>query len=139
MVGLDPVPARLPRELAHLPPAEAVLTFCRGILEAVEPYAAAAKLQAAFFERLGPSGMGVYADLISYAGSLGLPPIADVKRGDIGPVAAAYAEAHLAIYGAACVTPARRATSRRDRAPKPSSAMSASEASSNARRRSPWW
>jgi orotidine-5'-phosphate decarboxylase len=27
-----------------------------------------------------------------------------VKRGDIGPVAAAYAEAHLAVYGAACVT-----------------------------------
>ncbi|MDQ3793452.1 MAG: orotidine-5'-phosphate decarboxylase [Actinomycetota bacterium] len=104
MVGLDPVPARLPGELAHLPPAEAVLAFCRGILEAVEPYAAAAKLQAAFFERLGPSGMGVYADLISYAGSLGLPSIADVKRGDIGPVASAYAEAHLAVYGAACVT-----------------------------------
>jgi orotidine-5'-phosphate decarboxylase len=104
VVGLDPVPARLPGELAHLPPAEAVLAFCRGILEAVEPYAAAAKLQAAFFERLGPSGMGVYADLISYAGSLGLPSIADVKRGDIGPVASAYAEAHLAVYGAACVT-----------------------------------
>jgi orotidine-5'-phosphate decarboxylase len=27
-----------------------------------------------------------------------------VKRGDIGPVAAAYAEAHLAHYGATCVT-----------------------------------
>jgi orotidine-5'-phosphate decarboxylase len=30
--------------------------------------------------------------------------IADVKRGDIGPVAAAYAEAHLGVYGATCVT-----------------------------------
>ncbi len=104
VVGLDPVPARFPGELAHLPPDEAVLAFCRGILEAVEPYAAAVKPQAAFFERLGPPGMGVYADLISYSESLGLPAIADVKRGDIGPVASAYAEAHLAVYGAACVT-----------------------------------
>lgn len=104
VVGLDPVPARFPKELEHLQPADAVLTFCRGILEAVEPYAAAVKLQAAFFERLGPPGMEVYGALISDAASLGLPAIADVKRGDIGPVAAAYAEAHLAVYGAACVT-----------------------------------
>ncbi|HEX2183355.1 MAG TPA: orotidine-5'-phosphate decarboxylase [Rubrobacteraceae bacterium] len=104
VVGLDPVPARFPGKLAHLPPAEATLTFCRGILEAVEPYAAAVKLQAAFFERLGPSGMGVYADLISDSESLGLPAIADVKRGDIEPVTSAYAEAHLGVFGAACVT-----------------------------------
>src|SRR3712207_6901342 len=94
----------MPKELRDLPEARATLEFCRGILEAVEPYAAAVKLQAAYFERLGPAGMGVYASLIEDAGALGLPAIADAKRGDIGPVAAAYAEAHLALYGAACVT-----------------------------------
>jgi orotidine-5'-phosphate decarboxylase len=104
VVGLDPVPPRLPEEMRDLPEARATLEFCRGILEAVEPYAAAVKLQAAYFERLGPAGMGVYADLIEDARALDLPAIADVKRGDIGPVAAAYAEAHLALYGAACVT-----------------------------------
>jgi orotidine-5'-phosphate decarboxylase len=104
VVGLDPIPSRLPEGLRDLPEAHATLEFCRGILEAIEPYAAAVKLQAAYFERLGPAGMGVYADLIEDAGALGLPAIADVKRGDIGPVAAAYAEAHLAGYGAACVT-----------------------------------
>ena len=104
MVGLDPIPSRMPEELRALPEPRAVLEFCRGILEAVEPYAAAVKLQAAYFERLGPAGMGVYADLIEDAGALGLPAIADVKRGDIGPVAAAYAEAHLALYGATCAT-----------------------------------
>ncbi len=104
VVGLDPVPSRLPPELGELPEDRAVLEFCRGILEAVEPYAAAVKLQAAYFERLGPEGMDVYASLIQDAGALGLPTIADVKRGDIGPVAAAYAEAHLATYGATCVT-----------------------------------
>jgi orotidine-5'-phosphate decarboxylase len=104
VVGLDPVPSRFPKELQHLPAAVAVQDFCRSILEAVEPHAAAVKLQAAFFERLGTPGMEVYGTLISDATSLGLPAIADVKRGDIGPVAAAYAEAHLAVYGASCVT-----------------------------------
>src|SRR5918912_3519856 len=104
VAGLDPIPSRFPEELRVLPEAEATLEFCLGILEAVEPHVAAVKLQAAFFERLGPGGMGVYTQLIETAMDLGLPAIADVKRGDIGPVAAAYAEAHLAHYGATCVT-----------------------------------
>jgi orotidine-5'-phosphate decarboxylase len=104
VAGLDPVPSRFPEQLRALPVAEATLEFCTGILEAVEPYVVAVKLQAAFFERLGPVGMGIYADLIEAAANLGLPAIADVKRGDIGPVAAAYAEAHLDVYGATCIT-----------------------------------
>jgi orotidine-5'-phosphate decarboxylase len=104
VAGLDPLPARFPEGLRALPEAEATLQFCLGILEAVEPYVAAVKLQAAYFERLGPAGMGIYADLIEAARTLGLPAIADVKRGDIGSVAAAYAGAHLGVYGASCVT-----------------------------------
>ncbi len=104
VAGLDPIPSRLPEEFEDLPEAEAVLRFCRGVLEAVEPYVAAVKPQAAYFERLGPAGMTVYAQLIKEATDLGLPVIADVKRGDIGPVAGAYAEAHFGVYGATCVT-----------------------------------
>src|ERR687889_1266574 len=104
VAGLDPIPSRFPEELRALPETEATLEFCQGILEAVEPYVAAIKLQAAFFERLGPAGMGIYAGLIEAATVLDLPAIADVKRGDIGPVAAAYAGAHLGVYGATCVT-----------------------------------
>ena len=104
VVGLDPIPSRFPEELRALPEAEATLEFCLGILGAVEPHVAAVKLQSAFFERLGPDGMGIYADVIKAARDLALPTIADVKRGDIGPVAAAYAEAHLGVYGATCVT-----------------------------------
>jgi orotidine-5'-phosphate decarboxylase len=104
VAGLDPIPSRFPEELRSIPEAEATLEFCLGILKAVEPYVAAVKFQAAFFERLGPVGMGIYASLIEAAKDLGLPTIADVKRGDIGPVAAAYAGAHLGIYGATCVT-----------------------------------
>ncbi len=104
VAGIDPSTSRFPKELRTLPEAEATRRFCSGILEAVEPYAAAVKLQAAFLERLGPAGMEIYRDLIYAASDLALPVIADVKRGDIGPVAAAYAEAHLGVYGAACVT-----------------------------------
>jgi orotidine-5'-phosphate decarboxylase len=104
VAGIDPVPSRFPEELRALPEDASTLQFCTGILEAVEPYAAAVKLQAAFFERLGPAGMEIYRDLISASEELALPVIADVKRGDIGPVAAAYAEAHLGVYGATCVT-----------------------------------
>ncbi|CAA9445106.1 Orotidine 5'-phosphate decarboxylase [uncultured Rubrobacteraceae bacterium] len=104
VAGLDPVPSRFPEELSALPEADATLRFCLGILEAVEPYVAAVKVQAAFFERLGPVGMKIYADLIGASSGLQLPVIADVKRGDIGPVAAAYAGAHLGVYGATCVT-----------------------------------
>ena len=104
VAGLDPIPSRLPEELKDLPEPEAVREFCRGVLEAVEPYVAAVKPQAAYFERLGPAGMAVYAELIGEAANLGVPVIADVKRGDIGPVAAAYAEAHFGVYGADCVT-----------------------------------
>jgi orotidine-5'-phosphate decarboxylase len=104
VVGLDPVAARLPAELRVLPEVRAVREFCRGILEAVEPYVAAVKPQVAYFERLGPAGMEVYAELVEEAAAREVPVIADVKRGDIGPVAAAYAEAHLRVYGAECVT-----------------------------------
>jgi orotidine-5'-phosphate decarboxylase len=104
VAGIDPLPSRFPEELRALPETDATVRFCTGILEAVEPYAAAIKLQAAFFERLGPAGMGIYKTLIDAAKDLALPVIADVKRGDIGPVAAAYAEAHLGVYGATCVT-----------------------------------
>jgi orotidine-5'-phosphate decarboxylase len=106
VVGLDPDPHHLPPEILEraLTEAEAVREFCLGILEAIEPEATAVKLQSAYFERLGPEGARIYADLLEAAGVLDLPTIADVKRGDIGSVAAAYAEAHLSVYGATSVT-----------------------------------
>ena len=110
VVGLDPDPRHLPPELMErvrvraLTEAGAVREFGLGILEAVGPEAAAVKLQLAYFERLGPEGMGVYADLISASEALELPTIADAKRGDVGHVAAAYAGAHLSVYGATGIT-----------------------------------
>lgn len=106
VVGLDPDPARLPPEISarNLPAHLAARELCLGVLEAVEPHAAAVKLQSAYFEGLGPEGAAVYAEVLGAANDLGLPTIADVKRGDIGPVAYAYAEAHLSVYGATALT-----------------------------------
>ena len=106
VVGLDPDPRHLPPEILALglPEAGAVRMFCLGVLEAVAAEAAAVKLQSAYFERLGPPGATLYAELLGAAEGLDLPTIADVERGDIGPVAAAYAEAHFSVYGATSVT-----------------------------------
>lgn len=104
VVGLDPDPSRFPEGFSGLPEAEAVLRFCLEVLEATEPYAAAVKLQSAYFERLGTPGVEVYAEVIRAASDLDIPTIADVKRGDIGATASAYAEAHLSTFGATCAT-----------------------------------
>jgi orotidine-5'-phosphate decarboxylase len=101
VVGLDPVPGELPVELrgeavlgrAHA--AAACSRFCRGIVDAVAPYAVAVKPQSAFFEALGADGVRAFEDVCDYARSAGLLVIADVKRGDIGSTARAYAAAFV--------------------------------------------
>ncbi len=87
-VGLDPRPDRLPH-------GTAVYEFCRRIVEAVAPWAACVKPNAAFFEALGPEGLDVLWRVAAHAQELGLPVILDAKRGDIGSTAAAYAHAYL--------------------------------------------
>jgi orotidine-5'-phosphate decarboxylase len=72
---------------------ELVRVFCREVIDIVAPLVPVVKVQAAFFERLGPLGYGAFADAIRHAKRKGLIVIADVKRSDIGSTAAAYAEA----------------------------------------------
>jgi orotidine-5'-phosphate decarboxylase len=101
LVGLDPRLDLLPVELrgdVHLGPvhaADAVARFCRGIVDAVAPYAVGIKPQLAFFEALGAEGMRALEEICIYARSAGLLVVADGKRGDIGSTARAYAEAYL--------------------------------------------
>jgi orotidine-5'-phosphate decarboxylase len=94
-VGLDPRVDLFPVELRGEPPADAVARFCRGIVDAVAPYAVAVKPQLAFFEALGADGMGALAEVCAYARSAELLVIVDGKRGDIGSTARAYASAYL--------------------------------------------
>jgi orotidine-5'-phosphate decarboxylase len=101
VVGLDPALDLLPVELrgeAHLGrdhAADAVGRFCRGIVDAVAPYAVGVKPQLAFFEALGSEGIRAFEEVCDYARSAGLLVIADGKRGDIGSTARAYASAYL--------------------------------------------
>jgi len=101
IVGLDPRPDLLPVELVgdvqfdRAAAADGCARFCRGIVDAVAPYAVGVKPQLAFFEALGSAGFRAFEEVCDYARSAGLLVLADAKRGDIGSTARAYAAAFL--------------------------------------------
>lgn len=100
-VGLDPRARNLPAELcadagrSAAAIAEAFVSFCRGVVDVVAPLVPVTKVQAAFFEELGPPGMAAMAQVIDHAHSQGLLVIVDAKRNDIGSTAEAYARGFL--------------------------------------------
>jgi orotidine-5'-phosphate decarboxylase len=95
VVGLDPVLAQLPDEVRAGSDAAAFERFCAGIVDAVAEHAVAVKPQSAFFEALGADGVRAFEHVCDYARAAGLLVIADVKRGDIGSTARAYAAAFI--------------------------------------------
>jgi orotidine-5'-phosphate decarboxylase len=95
VVGLDPVLAQLPGEVRGGSDAAAFERFCCGIVDAVAEHAVAVKPQSAFFEALGADGVRAFEHVCDYARAAGLLVIADVKRGDIGSTARAYAAAFI--------------------------------------------
>ena len=105
VVGLDPRPELLPEEVTAeaasrhgqgaQAAAEAMLSFNRAVIDATCRSAVAVKPQIAFYERYGCEGLRAYAGTVAYARSRGMIVIGDVKRGDIGSTAEAYAAAHL--------------------------------------------
>lgn len=109
-VGLDPRPETMPHEFRRRISGDieragkAVLDFCVEVIEQVGAHAAAVKIQAACFERLGPYGAPVMFSIAYAAKQAGLLVIADVKRGDIPETAAHYAEAYFGPYHADAVT-----------------------------------
>ncbi len=100
-VGLDPDPAALPAGFAA--DAAGVEAFCRLVLDAVLPHAAAVKPNLAFFEALGPDGIRAL-ERIRAAIPADVPVIADAKRGDSGSTAARHAAAIYDRLGADAVT-----------------------------------
>lgn len=113
-VGIDPHPDLMPKLFGgpnQIPGStqaiEHLEAFCHAILEATVGLVPAIKPQVAFFERHGPEGFRVLADLASEARHRNLLVIMDAKRGDIGTTAQAYAEAWLgpeAIFSADALT-----------------------------------
>jgi orotidine-5'-phosphate decarboxylase len=75
--------------------AEAIWQFNVGLIDALCDIVPAVKPQSAYYENLGWQGMEMLERTIRYAKSKGLFVIADIKRGDIGSTASAYAEGWL--------------------------------------------
>ena len=99
-IGLDPESAALPETLRD--PA-GIVRFCTAIIEATADLVCAYKPNLAFFERLGAEGWRALEEVIA-AVPVGIPVIADAKRGDIGNTSRAYAEALYDRLGAAAST-----------------------------------
>ena len=74
---------------------EAIWQFNVGLIDALCDIVPAVKPQAAYYENLGWQGMDMLERTIRYAKEKGLFVIADIKRGDIGSTATAYAEGWL--------------------------------------------
>ncbi|MEE8105833.1 MAG: orotidine-5'-phosphate decarboxylase [Planctomycetota bacterium] len=85
-VGLDPVPGRLPDDMDPL-------SFCREVFALTREFAACFKPNIGFFERYGPEGVAMFADLVREIREQGFAVISDVKRSDMGGTAQAYADA----------------------------------------------
>src|ERR1700730_4777137 len=101
-VGLDPDPAKLPREFAAA--GESFLAFNRRVIDATAEFAAAYKPQIAFYSALGKEAELVAS--ISYIRERAPHAlvILDAKRNDIGNTAEAYASEAFDRYGADAVT-----------------------------------
>ena len=69
--------------------------FALTAVEALAGTVAVVKPQSAFFERHGSAGIAVLERTMAAARELGALVLLDVKRGDIGSTAQAYAEAYL--------------------------------------------
>ncbi|MBN2212548.1 MAG: orotidine-5'-phosphate decarboxylase [Sedimentisphaerales bacterium] len=108
VVGIDPVWERLPESVrpskttAELGPeaaAKVIQGFCSELIQLAAGQAAGVKLNIAFFEQFYWWGVRTYYELVAQAQKLGLLVIGDVKRGDIGSTATAYAVGHVQTPG----------------------------------------
>src|ERR1700728_303573 len=93
--GIDPS-ASLLAQWGLPDDAQGAYTMGARCIECFAPWAAAVKLNAAFFERFGAAGYSTLEALLREARVAGLLTIGDAKRGDIASTNAAYAQAWLA-------------------------------------------
>lgn len=93
-IGIDPHPSLL--DAWGLPDTpDGLEAFSMTVVEALAGRVAFLKPQSAFFERHGARGVGVLERTLREIRAAGTLVILDVKRGDIGSTAKAYADAYL--------------------------------------------
>lgn len=101
VVGLDPrinfVPKHIQEKYENTKEGQclAILEFNKIIIDSIKDIVACVKPQIAFYEAYGLQGLEVFAETVKYAKESGLVIIADIKRGDIGSTASAYAKAYF--------------------------------------------
>ena len=105
VAGLDPKLDYVPRFICdeafskYSDPLEAaaaaLLTFNKGLIDALCDIVPAVKPQCAYYEMYGWQGMRALYETIAYAKEKGMFVITDGKRNDIGATMQAYAAAHL--------------------------------------------
>ncbi len=93
-VGIDPHASLLARWGLTDDPA-GLRGFTETVVDALADQVAVLKPQSAFFERHGSAGIAVLEDAVREARRRGCLVLLDVKRGDIGSTAQAYADAYL--------------------------------------------
>jgi orotidine-5'-phosphate decarboxylase len=100
-VGLDTVLEKIPEPLRQLP--NPIFAFNKAIIDATAPYAAAYKVNTAFYEAHGLEGWRALEETFRYLPEDAIK-IADAKRGDIGNTSKMYARAVFELLGADAVT-----------------------------------
>ena len=106
VIGLDPRLEALPERVApNRTPAERIVAFYGEAMPLLAAAAVAVKPNIAFFEAFGSLGYAAYEETCRLARRADLPIIGDVKRGDIGSTAAAYAAGHFALADALTLHP----------------------------------
>ncbi len=105
-VGLDPDAARLPAPLRDRPVIAGLLTLNESVIRSTASFAAAYKLNAAFYEAHGRAGIAFLYETVALVRQLAPHAIiiADSKRGDIGNTARFYAQAAFDDLGADAIT-----------------------------------
>lgn len=102
-VGLDPDPAAFAGHFATGDPGQALLAWGRRLIEQTADLVCCYKPNSAFYEQFGATGWQALRQTIA-AVPPDIPVLLDVKRGDIGSTAAAYARAAFDELGADAVT-----------------------------------
>ncbi len=101
-VGVDPQPSLLPQFLSD--DTDPLQSFGNAVIEATQGLAAAYKLNAAFFEAAGPTGISALGRLVQRVLEGTALAIVDAKRGDVAHTSRAYAAALFDQLGADAVT-----------------------------------
>lgn len=95
-VGLDTHLSYIPKNILDTKNIEdGIFEYNRKIIDCTYDETAIYKVQIAYYEANGLSGLKAYARTLQYIKSKNLLSIADIKRGDIAATAKEYAKAHF--------------------------------------------